>query len=240
MRTEPQNNKRNLRDIRSRFFAFILVLVLLVQTMAMSVGAIADQISPRAGGGSSSTSPSGIVKLDVDGITAQLKKDLIKSLNQELVKKVSDYELKGSVGLIITFSDDSLVSAYTRSGYANVMTYEEFKDSKVADQYKNELLANQNRVLSQLTAEGLVNDVRYNYVHIADGAFVKTTYDMIEKISKVDGVERIMLSNTYLPAAAVENLGFADKMTHVSTGGGASLEFLEGLELPGIACLNDK
>ena len=172
--------------------------------MAISIGAVADQFSLRSNG-NTAVSPSGIVKLDVDEVTAKLKKDLIKSLNQELVKKVSDYELQGSVGLIITFSDDSLVSAYTRSGYANTMTYEQFKDSEVATNYKNELLANQSRVLDELLASGLVNEVRYSYVHIADGAFVKTTYDMIDKISEVAGVERIMISNRYLPADAVEN-----------------------------------
>ena len=179
-----------------------LVLTLLVETMALGIGAIAAAFDPFS---SSGFSPSGIANINDQKLINQMKKDFLKTLRSDLVKRIEDYELSGPVGLIVTFSDDSLISAYSSSKYADKMSYNEFRETSAAKKLKKEMDANRDEVIARLEASGIDLEVKHTYEHTIDGIFINATYEDVSAICEIEGVERVMVSNTYLPQAAVDN-----------------------------------
>ncbi len=183
----------------------ILVAAMMLQTLAIPGLAFEDVLSSLLGNAQNQQSANGIGKFESDELTAQLKKDLIKYINQDLIQSIEDYELSGAVGAIISFSENSLISTFTSSDAANRMTFAEYRESSEALTLIERLSANRAGVLASLQEEGLITGVKFNYYNIMDGAYVSTTYENIEAICNYAGVERVIISNTYEAAVAVEN-----------------------------------
>ena len=202
-----QNNQRKTRSKRSfaSVTAWVLLIAMLLQVMPLTTFAAfgGNLSSGSSTSGIVNGSASGIGDLDGNGATAQLKKEMLSKVRDELLMKIEDYELTGEVDVILTFSDASLLSDFTEKDYNG--TYVDYQHSDAAMKLRRELEEKQSAILGSLMTKGLISEVQYQYQNVLDGAFVTTTYEQIGALYDTEGVICVTVSDTYLPAAAVEN-----------------------------------
>lgn len=143
-------------------------------------------------------------KLSIEKINSDFKANFIDSINKDLIQKIKNFDMNQEVNVIITFSDDSLVSKFnaTKTKFENVS---EYAKSKEGLDYVRKLNNKQNGIKDHLLGSNLVKDIKYSYSTILDGVYATTTYAKLESITKLAGVERVMISDTYKAPMAVTN-----------------------------------
>ncbi|MBE6633080.1 MAG: hypothetical protein E7620_01915 [Ruminococcaceae bacterium] len=211
MQTSKNSQTKRTGRPLAALTTWLLLIALLVQSLSLGCMAAISDISSLLPGSSGSSGSnltgqaSGIGHFQSDEVIAKLKKDFLQSINQDLIQKVDELKLTGSVGVILSFSENSLINTYSSSSASKSMSYREFSGSAEARRLQLQLQDNQKKVLSMLQGKGLISEVKYTYSSIMDGAYVTTTFEQLDEIAEIPGVERITISDTYEAAAAVEN-----------------------------------
>ena len=181
---------------------FIKAFVLIIVVAMTGVCCLSSVVLPT-GNNSANNDANASFNFDKEEIIKSLKADFINSINKELIRTIDDAKLTGSVNVIITLSSGSLVSEYNKlNGSVSLSEYLASDESKAIAE---KAVARQQVLAKELVSKGLISPVKYHYTTIMDGIYVSTTYENLSKICSYSGVERVMLSNSYLPAAAVEN-----------------------------------
>ena len=204
MRKNKSINQR-FKSLLTKGIALLLVAVMVAPGFVTAVSAIdfgSNGINKEI---ISAVAKGDLNYLNSNEITAAMRDEILKSFRKDLLKRVEELELTGPVGVILTFSDNSLISTYEYSEKINDMSYEEYKETDEAKALADKLVKNQNKIVDTLLDKELIYDAKHSYVHLLDGVFVNTTYENLKDICNIPGVERVTVSERYLPATAVEN-----------------------------------
>lgn len=208
MQNQTPKTSKKLSILARKLAIWVVLLAMMIQTLSVCSFALELNTGLLDGNTQSSKGDGGVTgigRLEDPELSEQLKMDYLAYIKKDLLKKVEDYKLSGEVGVILTFSEDSLIENYLASDKRADMTFAEYGASEEARDIRGTLEVNQNAILDRMYDEGLISQVYHTYKNILDGAYVRTTYEQLSEICNMECIQRVTLSNTYNPLSAVEN-----------------------------------